>query len=238
MWIRFKSIILKIILYTFIHFSRGQCSCKSIRIWGRSFKLNFNGRSRTFLPIYPSPFPLCNELGRNVGRRRRGWAVTFKKKESEKSNEKEIKTVRVWERKRLCVFVCVRVRLRVRVCVCFAEWGKLTRGLAPQYQDLTRCVRPPSRWDLQPPKPPPPPPPLSELLSSLHSSSSSSSKSRSRSPATPRRPLPIISASLPSQPPSLSYKRGRTSAQQHNRKCLILAPIRPIYFVPDSRLST
>ncbi|KAL0099423.1 hypothetical protein PUN28_020151 [Cardiocondyla obscurior] len=80
--------------------------------------------------------------------------------------------------------------------------GKLTRGLAPQYQDLTRCVSPPSRWDLQPPKPPPPPP-LSEPLSSLPSSSSSSSKSRFLSPA-PRLPLPIISASLPSQPPSLS----------------------------------
>lgn len=78
---------------------------------------------------------------------------------------------------------------------------KLTRGLAPQYQDLTRCVSPPSRWDLQPPKPPPPPP--SELLSSLPSSSSSSI-SRSLSVPPPRLPLPIISASLPSQPPSLS----------------------------------
>lgn len=83
----------------------------------------------------------------------------------------------------------------------FSRMGKLTRGLAPQYQDLTRCVSPP-RWDLQPPKPPPPPP-LSESLSSLLSSSSSSSKSRFLSPA-PRLPLPIISASLPSQPPSLS----------------------------------
>lgn len=95
---------------------------------------------------------------------------------------------------------CVFKRKRERDCV---RWmGKLTRGLAPQYQDLTRCVSPPSRWDLQPPKPPPPPPP-SEPLSSLLSSSSSSSKSRFLSPA-PRLPLPIISASLPSQPPSLS----------------------------------
>lgn len=85
--------------------------------------------------------------------------------------------------------------------IAFRWMAKLTRGLAPQYQDLTRCVSPP-RWDLQPPKPPPPPP-LSESLSSLLSSSSSSSKSRFLSPA-PRLPLPIISASLPSQPPSLS----------------------------------
>lgn len=97
--------------------------------------------------------------------------------------------------------------------------GKLTRGLAPQYQDLTRCVSPPSRWVLQPPKPPPPPP-LSEFLSSLPSSSSSSSKSRSRSPA-PRLPLPIISASLPSQPPSLSCRRDAGDigiSHEHHRK--------------------
>lgn len=143
------------------------------------------------------------------------------KKEKIKRRDKNRACLYVREKKTVCMWVLCGV------CVCvFAEWGKLTRGLAPQYQDLTRCVRPPSRWDLQPPKPPPPPPPLSELLSSLHSSSSSSSKSRSRSP--PRRPLPIISASLPSQPPSLSYKRGRTSAQQHNRKCLMLAPVHPV----------
>lgn len=115
--------------------------------------------------------------------------------------------------------LCVSEKEKKKKVVCCVRWmGKLTRGLAPQYQDLTRCVSPPSRWVLQPPKPPPPP--LSELLSSLPSSSSSS---KSLSPAPPPRlPLPIISASLPSQPPSLSCFFAK-SRKQHNRKCLMLA---------------
>ena len=91
------------------------------------------------------------------------------------------------------IYICVYIKKKD-----YARFlKKLTRGLAPQYQDLTRCVRPPKRWDLQPPKPPP----LSELLSSLPSSSSSVSRSWSRSLLLP---LPIISASLPSHTPSLS----------------------------------
>lgn len=126
------------------------------------------------------------ESVRSVGWRRRENKSSGKMKEKKRREKKRRdKRNRAYQEKEM-----------------FRWMGKLTRGLAPQYQDLTRCVSPPSRWDLQPPKPPPPPP-LSEPLSSLLSSSSSSSKSRFLSPA-PRLPLPIISASLPSQPPSLS----------------------------------
>lgn len=123
------------------------------------------------------------EINFEIKRRKR--KKDRRKIEGKKERDKKIS---VRNNRHFCVFM---VRLIL----------KLTRGLAPQYQDLTRCVSPPSRWDLQPPKPPPPPP--SELLSSLPSSSSSSI-SRSLSVPPPRLPLPIISASLPSQPPSLS----------------------------------
>lgn len=144
-----------------------------------SFPIHFRPLPRT--PLSSHPFASQCEVSDSSGER----INKMKKKEGKK--KRRDKRNRAYQEKK-------RKRLR------FSRMGKLTRGLAPQYQDLTRCVSPP-RWDLQPPKPPPPP--LSESLSSLLSSSSSSSKSRFLSPA-PRLPLPIISASLPSQPPSLS----------------------------------
>lgn len=173
-----------------------------------------------FLPFYGRPCPLtlsrasakCRKWrlrgneSRTGGKRNKmkgGWRWAGKRGEEMKRN----RAYQEKERKR---------------SVRFAQWtGKLTRGLAPQYQDLTRCVSPP-RWDLQPPKPPP----LSEPLSSLLSSSSSSSKSRFLSPA-PRLPLPIISASLPSQPPSLSCA-ATSRVQTQTGKCLMLAPVPPL----------
>lgn len=151
------------------------------------------------------PVNQCEMPGARLSKKKKKF---IQKDEGGRENEKKNKVRVLRERKK-----------RKRDCVS-VRWdlGKLTRGLAPQYQDLTRCVSPPSRWDLQPPKPPPPP--LSELLSSLFSSSSSSSKSRSLSPA-PRRPLPIISASLPSQPPSLSCV---ATPRTKHRKYFMLAP--------------
>lgn len=133
-------------------------------------------------------------------RKREG--INFKIKEKKEGRRKDRRKIREKNRgerkKEIKKYLCVNRHF----CVFMVRLIlKLTRGLAPQYQDLTRCVSPPSKWDLQPPKPPPPPP--SELLSSLPSSSSSSI-SRSLSVPPPRLPLPIISASLPSQPPSLS----------------------------------
>lgn len=149
-----------------------------------SFPIHFPAFPRTPLSLVLLSF---RESVRSIGWRRKENKSRGKIKERGRERIRRDKRNRAYQEKE-------RKRFR---------WmGKLTRGLAPQYQDLTRCVSPPSRWDLQPPKPPPPPP-LSEPLSSLLSSSSSSSKSRFLSPA-PRRPLPIISASLPSQPPSLS----------------------------------
>lgn len=166
-----------------------------------SSKLDF--RSKLLRCLFLSIFLLFHERPCSLTLSRvsaKCWMTAEKERKNkfERQNEKR----RGEGKRKEEVKETVRIkRKREKDCV-FRWMGKLTRGLAPQYQDLTRCVSPPSRWDLQPPKPPPPPP-LSEPLSSLLSSSSSSSKSRFLSPA-PRLPLPIISASLPSQPPSLS----------------------------------